>query len=419
MPKMACLLCAACLWPVPASGADWPHWRGPGLDGRSPATGLPVRWTAQDNVAWRLALPSGSASTTVVSGNRVFLNVTGEPGVELWCVDRRRGEVAWKRKLGSSEGHAHRKHDMSTPSPVAGRDRVFAMTGNGVVKSLSFDGRELWARDLQQDYGRFGLQWGYGSSPLLEQGILYVQVLHGSQTREPSYLLGLDADSGKTRFRIERKTAAVRESPDAYTTPTVARRGGKAEIVVTGADVVTGHDPTTGRELWRASGLNPDNDPNYRIVASPVAADDLVVAPTRVRPMLVLRAFGRGDVSESHRLWSFDRGPDVPTPATDGRYLYVVTDKGVLHCLDLKTGRPLYGPERLAVGTYSASPLLADGKLYLTNEDGVTTVVKAGPAFERLAENPLDGSSTLSSPAAAWGLLFIRTRQALYAIGTP
>ena len=142
-------------------------------------------------------------------------------------------------------------------------------------------------------------------------------------------------------------------------------------------------------------------------MASPVAVGDVVVAPTRVRPMLALRAFGRGDVSKSHLLWTFDRGPDVPTPATDGKHLYVVTDKGVLWCLDLATGKPYYGPERLAVGTYSASPLLADGKLYLTNEDGLTTVVKAGPAFERLAENPLDGF-TISSPAAATGQLFLQ-----------
>ena len=169
---------------------------------------------------------------------------------------------------------------------------------------------------------------------------------------------------------MERRTPATRESPDAYTTPAVARRDGKTEIVVTGGDVVTGHDPATGRELWRASGLNPDDEGNYRVVASPVAVGDLVVAPTRVRPMLVLRAFGRGDVTKSHLLWTFDRGPDVPTPATDGKHLYVVTDRGVLWCLDLETGKPFYGPERLAVGTYSSSPLLADGKLYLTSEDG-------------------------------------------------
>jgi outer membrane protein assembly factor BamB len=306
---------------------------------------------------------------------------------------------------------------MSTPSPVVGGGRVFAMTGNGALKGFTVEGGELWSRDLQQDYGPFGLQWGYGSSPMLEGDVLYVQVLHGMKTQEPSYLLGLDPATGKSRFRVERRTPATRESPDAYTTPTVARRDGKAEIVVTGGDVVTGHDPATGRELWRASGLNPANEGNYRVVASPVAVGDIVVAPTRVRPMLVLRAFGRGDVTESRLLWSFDRGPDVPTPATDGKLLYVVTDKGVVWGLELATGKPVWGPERLVVGTYSSSPLLADGKLYVTNEDGITTVLKSGPVFEKLAENPLDGGFTLSSPSAASGRLFLRTREALYCIG--
>ena len=410
------LALAPVLLPLLAGGADWPGWRGPARTGASPAAGLPVRWSPTETVAWKLALPGGGGGTAAVAGHRVFVGVVDGPEVALWCVDRRSGTVTWKRPLGPAQGHAHRKHDMATPSPTVGDGRVHAMTGNGVLKAFSLDGHALWTRDLQKEYGRFGLQWGYGSSPLLEGDILYVQVLHGSHTSEPSYLLGLDAATGRNRFRVERRTPAIQESPDAYTTPAVASRGEAREIVVTGADVVTGHDPKTGRELWRAAGLNPDNEGNYRIVASPVAVGDVVVAPTRVRPMLALRAFGRGDVTSTHRLWSFDRGPDVPTPATDGTLIYVVTDRGVLWCLELSTGKPVYGPERLAVGTYSASPLLADGRLYLTNEDGLTTVVKAGRAFEKLAENPLPGF-TVSSPVAAGSQLLLRTREALFAIG--
>jgi outer membrane protein assembly factor BamB len=411
-PLAAALSCVVTL----AVAADWPDWRGPARTGTSPAKGLPVRWSATENVAWTLPLPSGGGATPIVTGDRVFLNGAEGPQVALWCVDRRTGRVDWKRPVGPSEGHAHRKHNMATPSPVVGDGRVFAMTGNGALRGFTLEGRELWARDLQKEYGAFGLQWGYGSSPLLEGGTLYVQVLHGSHTKEPSYLLGIDPATGQNRFRVERPTKATRESPDAYTTPAVARRDGKSEIVVTGADVVTGHDPASGRELWRASGLNPDDEGNYRVVASPVAVGDLVVAPSRVKPMLVLRAFGRGDVTQSSLLWSFDRGPDVPTPATDGTHLYVVTDKGILWCLELRSGKTLYGPERLAVGTYTSSPLLADGKLYVTNEDGLTTVLKAVPAFERLAENPLPGF-TVSSPVAASGQLFLRTKEALFAIG--
>src|SRR5262249_37342760 len=169
------------------------------------------------------------------------------------------------------------------------------------------------------------------------------------------------------------------------------------------------------RELWRAVVLNPQHDPNNRIVASPVAAGDLVIAPSRVKPLVALRAGGKGDVSVSHRLWSFDQGPDVPTPAIDGDFLYVVTDRGLLWCLEPRTGRVRYGPQRLRTGTYSASPLVADGKVYVTSEDGVTSVVRAGPAFELLAENTLD-DFTLASPVAAQGRLFLRTSHHLYCL---
>jgi outer membrane protein assembly factor BamB len=401
---------------VPSPSADWPNWRGPDRRGTSPEKDLPVRWSTTENLDWTLPLPSRGGSTSIVSGDRVFLNVAEDEGVFLWCVDRRAGGVRWKRHVASAEGHAHRKHNMATPSPVVGDGRVFVMSGNGALKGFTLEGEELWARDLQAEYGPFGTNWGYGSSPLLEGGVLYVQVLHGMRTDDPSYLLGVEPATGKTIFRVERPTPAIRESPDAYTTPVVARRDGMTEIVVTGGDVVTGHDPRTGRELWRDSGLNPNREGDYRIVASPLAFGDIVVAPSRVRPMVVLRAFGRGDVTDTHRLWTFDRGPDVPTPTTDGTLLYVVTDRGILWCFELRTAKNVYGPERLAVGTYSSSPLLADGKLYVTNEDGLTSVVKAGREFELLAENALEGF-TLASPVAAHGQLFLRTGEALYCIG--
>ena len=186
--------------------------------------------------------------------------------------------------------------------------------------------------------------------------------------------------------------------------------------MITGGDVATGHDPATGKELWRADGLNPTNDPIHRIVASPIVFGDMIYTPSRERPMLALRAGGRGDVTKSHVVWSFDSGPDVPTPVTDGTYLYVVRDNGILFCLDAKTGKRVYGPQRLRSATYSGSPVLGDGKIYVTNEDGVTVVVKAGPVFELLAENDLD-EYTLSSPAISDGQIFIRTDKALYAVG--
>jgi outer membrane protein assembly factor BamB len=201
-----------------------------------------------------------------------------------------------------------------------------------------------------------------------------------------------------------------------HTTPTVVRHGSRSEIVVSGADVVTGHDPATGTELWRAEGLNPAGDGIYRIIASPFVHGDVIYAPSRERPLLAVKAGGRGDVSRSHVLWRFMNGPDVPTPVTDGTYLYVINDRGIMWCLDAKSGKEVYARQRLRPATYSGSPVLADGKIYVTNEDGLTSVVKAGPSFEVLAENDFD-DYTLSSPAIAGGRMFIRTTKFLWAIG--
>lgn len=394
---------------------NWPQWRGPELNGTSREKGLPVRWSATENAAWRLALPGGSGSTPIVWGGRVFLHVADGDDLFLWSVERKQGTVLWKKRLAGGNVKM-RKHNMSSPSPVTDGKGVYVMTGTGVLKGFDFDGRELWSRDIQKDYGEFGLNWGYASSPLLYEDSLYVQVLHGMNTDDPSYLLRVDKRTGKTVWRVERPTAAIRESPDAYTTPGLLRHGKTVEIVVTGADCVTGHDPATGKELWRAEGLNPDNDPFYRIVASPVIADGVIYAPSRVRPLLALRPGGRGNVTKSHLLWSTVNGPDVPTPVTDGKYFYIVNDRGVVWCLDAKTGQEIYGQQRIKSGTYSASPVLADGKIYVTNEDGLTTVIKAGPKFEVLAENDLN-DYCLSSPAISEGQLFIRTAKYLHCIG--
>jgi outer membrane protein assembly factor BamB len=397
------------------AGDDWPEWRGPERTGRSAETGLPLRWSASENLAWKLPLPERSGSTPIVWGERVFLSVASGDRLELWCVDRGKGAPLWKRPLGGGNV-SPRKHNMSSPSPVTDGRTVWVITGTGILKAFDLAGAERWSRDIQKDYGRFGLQWGYASSPLLHDGALFVQVLHGMNTDAASYLLRIHGGTGKTVWRVERPTQAVRESPDAYTTPALARRGDQAEVVVSGGDCVTGHDPATGKELWRANGLNPEHDGNYRIVASPVAVGDVVFVPSRVRPLLAVRCFGRGDVTRTHRAWSFDHGPDVPTPAADATYLYVVTDKGIVFCLDVRTGARMYGPERIRPGTYSASPVLADGKAYATSEDGVTTVYRAGPRFEALAENSVD-ELTLSSLAVSDGQLFLRTEKHLYCIG--
>ena len=262
--------------------------------------------------------------------------------------------------------------------------------------------------------------WGYASSPLLYNGTLIIEVLHGYRTDDPSYIVAFNATTGEEMWRQERPTDALSESPDAYTTPALLKHNGVTQIVISGGDYVTGHQPDTGKEIWRSGGLNPHQERNYRVVGSPFVVDGIIYAPTRKRPLLALRAGGTGDITDSHLVWKWDGAgaPDVPTPACDGTYFYMVDDRGLATCLDAKTGQVVWGPERTAQGTVSASPILADGKLYITNEYGVTTVIAAGPTFKILATNELDGSYTLSSFAASGSQLFMRTGTHLYCIGT-
>jgi outer membrane protein assembly factor BamB len=414
--KHSCLIAVFVWLAVSQTAAEhWPQWRGPQLNGISGEKNLPVKWSTTENVAWKLAMPAWSGSTPIVWGDHLFLNVSDGKEMSLWNIDRTKGGVRWKRPLGGGDRRMM-KQNMSSPSPVTDGTLVWVMTGTGILKAFDFNGKELWMRDIQQEYGRFGLQWGYASSPLLFENALYVQVLHGMHTDDPSYLLRIDKMSGKTIWRVERPTRARFESPDAYTTPALLRHAGGTEVVITGGDVVTGHDPATGKELWRADGLNPRNDGSYRIVASPIVHGELLFAPSRERPLLALKPGGRGDVTSSHVLWSFNNGPDVPTPVTDGTYLYSINDRGIMFVLEAKTGKTVYGPQRLRSATYSGSAVLADGKIYITDEDGVTSVIQSGPKFSLLAENDL-GDYTLSSPAISEGQIFVRTAAALYAIG--
>jgi outer membrane protein assembly factor BamB len=398
-----------------ASAGNWPQWRGPNLNGVASETGVPTSWDQQKNVTWKLAMPGPSGSTPIVWGDRIFLSTGTGDNVELWCIDRNKGEALWK-KLISTNNYKVRKGNMSSPSPVTDGKTVWVLAGTGYLRAFDFSGNELWMRDLQKDYGKWGLNHGYGSSPLLHEGSLYVQVLHGMHTDDPSYVLRIDGKTGKTLWRVERPTDAQKESPDSYTTPALMRNGKQVELVITGGDYVTGHDLATGKELWRGGGMNPDNNPFNRIIASPVVEGDLVYVPTRVKPMQAFRGGGRGDITKSHLVWATPNGPDVPTPVSDGTYLYVVNDRGIVYCFEAKTGKEVYSGQRIKPAAYSSSPVLVDGKIYITDEEGTTVVFKSGPKFEVLAENHLN-DYTLSSPVFSDGQLFLRTTGHLYCIG--
>lgn len=407
-------LCLVLLLVERGLGENWPHWRGPLHTGTSGEIGLPTHWDSQQNVVWKLALPEASGATPIVWDEHIFLNVADGKDLFLWSVDRVDGSISWMRQL-DDRNEDKRKGNMSSPSPVTDGQSVWVMTGTGILAGFDFSGRELWRHDLQKEYGQFGILHGYSSSPLLHGDSLYVQVLHGFFTDDPSYILALDKRSGRVRWRVERPTDAPKEAPDAYTTPALLQRYGKTVVVVTGGDYVTGHDPTTGEEIWRLGGLNPTQNPMQRIVASAVVSGEMIFVPSRVRPLLALSA-ALGADRKPTVAWSMDRGPDVPTPVVDDRYIYLLNDKGILWCLDAKTGAPVWGPERIESAIYSASPVLADGKLYATSEQGLTTVIRAGERFEVLAQNPVD-EYTLASLAISNGQIFLRTAAHLYCIG--
>ena len=463
---------------------NWPQWRGPTANGVSTSTGLPVEWSLEKNIVWQTELPSWSGATPIIWGDRIFITSPSrttvdpaaaeaererqaqerqqqadrqrggqqrrgrqgrggrqrgrrgrggggggrgrrqarDPGGQkllVLCISKSTGELLWRREL--DEGNKlHNKGNNTSPSPVTDGENLWVVTGNGVITMMDMDGETVWQQKLQDLYVPFGHNWGYACSPLLHEGKLVVEVLHGMRTDDPSYVAAFDAKTGKALWQKERWTDAVRESPDSYTTPVALQVAGKTQIVITGGDYVTGHDFETGEEIWRVPGLNPNRSSNFRIIASPVAIDGMVYAPTRVRPLLAISIGEDGLANEDTISWKWDDrgGPDVPTPICDGKWFYMLNDQGLLTKIDAKTGEVAWGPERTVAGTVSSSPFLSEGKLYFTTEEGLTAVVSVGAEPEVLSANELDGTYTLSSPVPSGNQIFVRTSTHLYCIGT-
>lgn len=438
--SLCCMLCAAL---CAAAEDNWPQWRGPDQNGIAAARDLPDTWTDTENVVWKVKLPSWGAGSPVVWGDRVFITSAsgdvppappnpddagkaeweqsadaGGAKVLLLCLAKQDGAELWRYELESTN-EAHYKQNFASPTPVTDGTHIWAMSGGGVITALTLDGQVVWTHNLQKEYYPFGYHFGYSSSPVLCNGKIIIQVTHGYTTDDPSYLIAYNAKTGALAWRVERNTDALLESPDAYSTPAILQFDGKTQIVISGADYVTGHDPDTGAEVWRAAGLNPKRGERNRMIASPVAVDGMIYAPSTRKPTLALRAGGTGDITTSHLAWIYDEmGPDVPTPACDGKLLYLVDDRGVITCFDAKTGTILWGPERTAKGAVSSSPIVADGKIFIINEEGVTSVLAAGTEFRAIAENALPSEGrTLATPAVAGDRLFLRTPTHLYCIG--
>lgn len=408
----AVLFCGLAVAVVQAD--NWPNWRGPHANGVASGTNYPLVWNNKDGVLWKASLPGKGASTPIVWGDKIFLTCGVEGQNTLLCLDRA-GKMQWKATVGQERAGKHKKGTGSNPSAVTDGQLVYAYFKSGDLAALDFDGKIVWQQNLQQLYGADTLWWDLGTSPVLTKQDVVVAVMQSG----PSYLVAFDKASGQLHWKQDRNLDAPSEAAQSYSTPLVLDDAGREILVVLGADHVTGHDAATGSELWRVGGLNPTGDQYFRSICSPVAADGIVVAPyARGASVTAIRLGGSGDVTKTHVLWTKQKiGADVPTPAIKDGKVYLLTDKGVLNCLDLQTGETIWsGQFDKNRNAYTASPILADGRIYLTREDG-TTYITALNEFRLLSTNHLEGEFIVATPVFTDGRILFRTAENLYCIG--
>lgn len=412
-------IAAAMIGVLQAQAENWPQWRGPRNDGTSQEAGLPVRWSKTENVAWRLALPGPAGATPVVWGDRIFLTSAKGRDLVLLCVDTS-GKLLWDRVVGSGDQEVRGDEGNSaSPSPSTDGKHVWSMMGTGDFACYDLAGNEAWRFNLQDRYGKFNIQFGMTSTPVLDSDRLYLQLLHTGA----ALVLCLDKATGNEIWKQHRASDARAECEHSYASPILYRDRDHEFLLTHGCDYIVAHRLADGGEIWRCGGLNPKGryNPTLRFVASPVAAEGLVVVPSAKNgPVLGISPDAMGDISETEQghVWTRPQNtPDVPSPLVHDGIAYLCRENGVLIAMDAKTGRQLY-EERTEPQRHRASPVFADGKIYVTARNGVVTVVKAGPTFEILASNDL-GEAISASPAISGGRLYLRTFDALYAISAP
>ncbi|HUG53485.1 MAG TPA: PQQ-binding-like beta-propeller repeat protein [Vicinamibacteria bacterium] len=427
---------AAAAAAAPKPSYNWPQWRGPEGQGISRETGLPSAWTGTENVAWKTAIPGRGHSSPVVWGNRVFLTtavegevtapgakgvahtIDGQPFVhpagvgadrthtlKVLALDADTGRLLWERTAweGLPYDTRHQKGSFASPTPVTDGHAVYAFFGSEGLYAYDFDGTLLWKVDLG---GIATMGVGVGTSPVPYRDLLILQC--DEDNGEKSFLTALDRKTGKAVWRVPRKIQV------SWATPIVVRAAGRDELVTSGTEAVIAYDPATGRELWRSRGLESN------AVPSPVAGEDVVVlsAGYPAKVAMAVKPGGSGDVTGSPRvLWTYNKGTAyVPSPILYDGHVYLMTDKGLVTCLDAHTGEVKYeGARTPTPGSFMASPVAYEGMILLFSEDGDTHVLKAGPRHEVLRTNPL-GEPIFASPAISRGRIFIRGAQHLYCI---
>lgn len=394
----------------------WNQWRGPNNDGISDESDVPTQWSQTENVRWRLPLPGEAASTPVVWGDKIFLTSAEKDDLVLMCISTN-GDELWKRTLGQGNRSARRGEvNSAAPSPTTDGKYVWTFLGTGDLACYDVEGNPVWETNLAERYGEFSFYFIMSTTPLIYKDQLYMQLIHSNAW----LVLALDKMTGDEIWKHQRDSDARRESEQAYTSPVLYRDAEREFLVVHGADYVTAHNLEDGSEIWRCGGLNPHNNynPSLRLVATPVVTDGLIVVPSAKNgPVLGIDPSGTGDITDTEwQIWKLQRGtPDVPSPLVHDGLVYLCRENGDLICLDAKTGEQLY-LNQTHRHRHRSSPIYANGNIYLTARDGVVNVIKAGPEFEIVATNRI-GETIAASPVIQDGTLYLRSYDALYAIG--
>jgi outer membrane protein assembly factor BamB len=396
---------------------NWPQWRGPDNDGICKETNLPTEWGPTKNIIWKVALPGMGGSTPAIWSDRIFLTSEDGTDVVLLCLGTD-GRQLWKCKLGTGKTRFRGDEgNQASASPSTDGKHVYAFTGTGDFACFDFEGKEIWSFNAQERYGKFRIQHGMHTTPLLHGDRLYLSLLHSGGM----WVIALDKATGKDVWKVSRETDGRGEGEHSYASPCLWHNGKEEYLVVHGCDYATAHRLSDGGEIWRLGDLNPKNkyDRSLRFVASAVAVPDLIVVPTAKNgPVVAVKPEAKGKITigSPFEQWRKPHNtPDVPSPLVHDGLVYLCGERGVLSCMDAKTGTEHY-QERLHSARYRASPVYADGKIYCTARDGTVCVVKAGPKFQLLATNRLP-DQLAASPAISKGRIYLRGFEALYAIG--
>ncbi len=403
---------ALCLLSAPLFAADWPQWRGPNMNGATDETNLPAQLDPAKNLKWSVELPGPSAGTPIIFGDKIFLPALDKQSKNLLavCLNREDGKEIWKREVAPGFV-SNPRNDLAAPSPVTDGKRVIFLYGSGDIAAFDVDGNKLWQRNLQKEYGEFYVNFLYGATGVLLGDKYIVPVLHRGTE---SYLMAVDASTGKDIWRIVRPTQARDETKEAYTTPIPITNNGKTEIALLGGDAVTGHDTETGKELWRVEGWNPTRIGHWRIVPSPTQVGDLIViCPPKGGAAFAFKPGVTGDNDK----WSWSNQKltsDVCTPLFYNGKLFILDgDKKRISCADPQTGEVKWTHELGGRAVFRASPTGADGKIYCINEESEAWVLSADEP-KTLHQIGLEGPRTRATIIAAHGNVFVRTAEKLF-----